>query len=397
MVTQPTPQDADQLAVAETPNSYRWTNCLSEAPSQRTATGAIVIGVLPGEGVGPEVIGCALQVLRAVGESTGLQFEIRQGGVIGRAAEQFCGATLSPEVIAFCQSTFAAGGAILNGPGGGRYVYDLRKRFDLFFKISPLQIVNGVPDASRLKPDALHGLDILVTRETTGGIYQGAWHDRGSSLAGRSAQHDFAYSEVQVRRFVEASARLARSRRGELTLVWKEAGLPSISTLWRRCAEEAAARLDVRLRLVDIDLMAYRLIQEAATFDVIAAPNLMGDVLGDLGAVLLGSRGLSYGGTYGPSGEAVYQTNHGAAHDLAGTDRANPAGQILALAMMLRESFGLGAVAQAIEEAVRWVWHSGWRTADVAATGTRIVGTREMGSLIAERVRQIALGASLAA
>jgi len=357
----------------------------------------MVIGVLPGEGVGPEVIGCALEVLRSVAQTERLRFEVRQGSVIGRAAEQVGGAALSHEVIAFCEAVFAAGGAILNGPGGGRYVYDLRKRFDLFFKISPLQIVNGVADASRLKPDALRGLDILVARETTGGIYQGVWHERGSSAAGRSAEQAFGYSELQVSRFLQASARLARARRGDLTVVWKEAGLPSISALWRRCAEETAARLDVRLRLVDVDLMAYRLIQEPASFDVIAAPNLMGDVLGDLGAVLLGSRGLSFGGTYGPSREAVYQTNHGAAHDLAGTDRANPAGQVLALAMMLRESFALYRAAQAVEEAVRWVWDAGWRTADVVAGGTRVVGTREMGRRIADRVRQTASVTSLAA
>src|SRR5262245_1190235 len=109
MATQPTPQDADRLAVAQTPNRHRWTNCLSEAPSRRAATRAKVIGVLPGEGVGPEVIGCALEVLRSVAESTGLRFEIREGGVIGRAAERVCGAPLSPDVITFCESTFAAG------------------------------------------------------------------------------------------------------------------------------------------------------------------------------------------------------------------------------------------------------------------------------------------------
>jgi 3-isopropylmalate dehydrogenase len=137
--------------------------------------------------------------------------------------------------------------------------------------------------------------------------------------------------------------------------------------------------------MVDCDLMVYRLIQNAAEFDVIAAPNLFGDVLADLGAVLLGSRGLSYSGNFNESGHAVYQTNHGAAYDLAGTDRANPVGQILSIAMMLRESFLQWRMADAIEQAVREVWTQGYRNKDVATAETQIIGTREMGERIARQ------------
>jgi len=122
---------------------------------------------------------------------------------------------------------------------------------------------------------------------------------------------------------------------------------------------------------------------------VIAAPNLFGDVLADLGAVLLGSRGVSFSGNYSPRREAVYQTNHGAAYDIARTDRANPVGQILSLAMMLRESFGLPREAEAIEAAVRWVWRDGWRTEDVATPAARIIGTREMSARIADKAAEI--------
>lgn len=367
----------------------RWTDCLGGLSLRSTQTNRIMVGVLPGEGVGPEVIGCALDVLTSVAEATDVQVEIRQGGQVGGTAQQDCGTALSADVIQFCEQIFACGGAILNGPRGGRYVYDLRKRFDLFFKISPLRIVNGLPDASRLKPEALCGTDILITRENTGGVYQGAWDEQEQSCGNRLAQHYVAYSETQVRRFLQASARLARNRRGELTVVWKEAGMPSISRLWRECAEEAAATYGIRFAMVDIDLMAYRLIQEAPAFDVVAAPNLFGDVLADLGAVLLGSRGLSFSGNFTDGGHAVYQTNHGAAHDLAGKDRANPAGQIFSLAMMLRESFGLWRQADAIEQAVRSVWDEGWRTPDVATSGTSVVGTRELGSLVAHKASQI--------
>ena len=121
---------------------------------------------------------------------------------------------------------------------------------------------------------------------------------------------------------------MARQRRRDLTVIWKEAGIPAISRLWQDCAQEAAETHGVRLRMLDIDFMAYRLITAAQGFDVVAAPNSFGDVLADLGAALLGSRGVSFSGNYSEAGNAAYQTNHGAAYDLAGTDRANPAGQI---------------------------------------------------------------------
>jgi 3-isopropylmalate dehydrogenase len=271
----------------------------------------------------------------------------------------------------------------VNGAVGGRYVYELRRRFDLFFKVSPVRIVNGLVDSSRLKPDALQDVDILIARENTGGAYQGDWSFDVDASGGRQATQTACYSERQVRRFLAAAARLAQQRRGELAIVWKEAGIPAISTLWRQCAEIVAAQHPVRFTLVDCDLITYRLIQNAAEFDVIAAPNLFGDVLADLGAVLLGSRGLSYSGNFNESGHAVYQTNHGAAYDLAGTDRANPVGQILSIAMMLRETFLQWRMADAIEQAVRHVWRQGYRTEDVATLGTQIIGAREMGERIA--------------
>ena len=368
----------------------RWTECLNvHRPSRKSVAGPLLIGVLRGEGIGPEVTRAALEVLDAVTRQTGLAIEICEGGRIGHEAEQIFGTSLPEDVIEFCESVFARGGAILHGAGARRFVYELRKCFDLFFKISPLQVAYGVPEASPLKPDALQSLDILITRENTGGIYQGHWEEQDCPSGGRLALHHFAYTEDQVRRFLQASARLAKGRRRDLTVVWKESGIPTISRLWQRCAEEAAQAHGVRFQMVDVDLMAYQLICTPQTFDVIAAPNLFGDVLADLGSLLLGSRGVSFSGNYNEAGNAAYQTNHGAAYDLAGTDRANPAGQILSLAMMLRESFGLGEEAAAIQEAVRSIWRDGWRTEDVAVPGRRIIGTREMGSRVAERAVQI--------
>ena len=141
--------------------------------------------------------------------------------------------------------------------------------------------------------------------------------------------------------------------------------------------------------MIDFDVMAYRLIQDPYAFDVIAAPNLIGDVLTDLGAALLGSRGLSFSGNYNEGGSAVYQTNHGSALELAGSDRANPFGQIFSLAMMLRESFGLQREAAAIESAVRSVWREGLCTEDLGCLGCRIVGTSEMADRVAHRAAEI--------
>ncbi len=360
----------------------RWTDCLGPALTGRRGTPAnrVGVGAFIGEGIGAEVVGAAVTVLRGVLEASGLELDLRYGGPIGRDGERECGNPLPPEAIDFCRARFAENAAILCGPGGGRFVYDLRREFDLFFKISPLQVANGLADASRLKPEFLDRVDILLVRENSAGLYQGDWGEET-----KGAHQRFGYTEIQVRRFLEAAARLSRIRSGRLTVVWKESGVPAISRLWQRCLDEIAKAEGVTASLVDIDLMAYRLIQDAAEFDVVAAPNLFGDVLGDLGAVLLGSRGISYSGNYAADGRAVYQTNHGAAYDLAGRQVANPAGQIFSAAMMLRESFGLDHEARAIEAAVRSVWSEGWRTEDVAVPGCRLAGTDERADRIAAR------------
>lgn len=349
-------------------------------------TGRFVIGALPGEGIGPEVVAVALQVLAAVSEG-GARFDVTTGGAIGRDAEVLSGCVLTGEVEDFCAGTFAAGGAILAGPGGGRFVYDLRRRFDLYCKISPLQPIGPLRDAGRLKAEAVEGADILIVRENAGGEYLGSW-GKTRDHRGRVTHHSFEYDETGVRRLLDAAARLAVSRSGRLAVVIKEGGLPATSALWRDLAEEAAARASVALRVLDIDLVAYLLVQEPRSFDVIAASNLFGDVLADLGAVLLGSRGVSFSGNYSEGGASVYQTNHGSARDLAGQDRANPVGQILSLAMLLRESFGLHREAAWIEEGVAEVLRHGFRTFDVAAPGATVVGTAELGQRIASAVER---------
>jgi 3-isopropylmalate dehydrogenase len=363
----------------------RWSDAVCRVRNGRPGAARGLIGVLPGEGVGPDVVGAALEVLEAVRSAGGADFEIRSGGAlpIGRDAELLTGRALSEQVAAFCEGVFAEGGAVLCGPGGGRFVYDLRRRFDLFCKISPLKPFGCLLEAGRLKSRCVEGVDILIVRENVGGVYQGEWRETADAQEGRVCEHAFRYTETQVRRLLGAAASLAAGRRGQLAVVVKDGGVPSVSALWRDIGREAASRAGVSATFVDIDLAAYRLVSDPLAFDVLAAPNLFGDVLADVGAVLLASRGMSFSGNFAESGAAVYQTNHGSALDLAGQDRANPVGQIASAAMMLRESFGLAREAACIEAAVEEVLRLGFRSFDVAEPGATVVGTAELGRRIA--------------
>jgi 3-isopropylmalate dehydrogenase len=206
---------------------------------------------------------------------------------------------------------------------------------------------------------------MLIARENLEGAYQGHSSTSAAEDGGSLLEHRFSSAEAVVRRFLAAAARLAVSRQGELTVVVKQAGMPQLADLWRGVGIEVCRGEDVEVSFVDVDLMAYRLIACPQAFDVIAAPNLFGDVLGDLAAVLLGSRGLSFGASYDVRGAGVYQTNHGAAYDIAGSGCANPVGQIFTLAAMLRESLALGREAQALEEGIRRTLMDGGATPDL--------------------------------
>jgi 3-isopropylmalate dehydrogenase len=328
----------------------------------------------------------ALLVLSAL-ESTGQNcFEVGFGGPIGRESESQCGKPLSEEVVKFCREVFSQRGAILCGPAGGRFVYDLRKHFDLFCKISPLKVADELIHAAHIKPSYLRNVDILLIRENVSGIYQGHWKEMATQSEGRRAEQTFFYTEMEVRRILEVAARIAGCRKGRMTLTIKDAGMPTISKLWQDCAMETASKFGVKLSLFNVDYMAYQLVQNPQDFDVIVASNLFGDVLADLGGVLLGSRGLTYSGNFSSNGAAVYQTNHGACYDLVGKNQANPVGQIFSLAMLLRESFGLIQEACLIENAIADVWHQGWRTVDLEEEGCHVVGTKEIGDLIADNL-----------
>jgi len=347
--------------------------------------GKRLIGVLEGAGIGPQIVSATLQVLKSVEQVMDLRFDVRHGGLIGEEAVASCGKWLPEDTMDFCADVFQVGGAILNGPGGGRYVYDLRRRFDLFCKFVPVQPAPELARAGRMLPQFLKNVDMLIVRDNTGGVYQGQWGDRATNK-GRSAEHSFAYSEEEVHRLVEVAARAAADRRGRLHIIVKEGGVPTVTALWRDVGSAVARRYGIAAAFMNVDRAAYELIQNPAHFDVIATPNLFGDILADITGVLVSSRGVTFSGNFDAHGHGVYQTNHGCAHDLADTDIANPTGQILSLAMLLRESFGLDQAAALIEKSLAEVWRAGWRTADLAEPGCRILGTKTMAEKVTEQV-----------
>jgi 3-isopropylmalate dehydrogenase len=360
------------------------------APRNRAqaTSGEGVIGVFMGEGVGPEVVTVALDTLDVLAKAGGRHFEVRMGGLIGTEARRRHGCGLPDEAAGFCASVFSDGGALLCGAGGGRFVYELRAKFDLFCKFTPLQPCVALRDVGAVRPERLEGVDIVAVRENVGGLYFGQW-ERGKDEAGQAiATQRFGYRHDQVERILAVAGKLAAARCGRLCVVLKPEGVPAISALWQECLEALRPEIALdEMSILEIDNAVYQLVADPRRFDVIVAPNMFGDVLADCGALLLGSRGMSHSGNFGADGRAVFQTGHGAARDLAGRDSANPIGQLLSLAMMLEESFDWPEGARALRDAITRTLEAGYRTADIAAPGSRMVGTRELGARIRDALQ----------
>jgi 3-isopropylmalate dehydrogenase len=348
-----------------------------------------LIGVLEGTGIGPAVIAATLQVLKSVEEICELKFEVQFGGLIGEDAVKEHGQWLPDDTRQFCADIFQKDGAILSGPGGGRYVYDLRRYFDLFCKFVPVRPPREIAQAGRISPQHLKGVDMLIIRDNIGGVYQGQWSE-SMTENGRVVEHSFSYREQDVRRLIEVAARAAAHRKGSFLVIVKDGGVPGMTALWRDVGNAVADDHGLEANFMNVDYAAYELIQNPTRFDVVVAPNLFGDIIADVCGVLVSTRGVTFSGNFDPQGHGVYQTNHGCAHDLAGADVANPCGQILSLAMLLRESFALDAAATLVEESVAAAWRDGWRTADVVEPGCQLVGTRVMGEKVVEKILRFA-------
>lgn len=359
------------------------------------------VAVLPGDGVGPEVVAAALKVLDAVGKAFGHRFVYKEG-LVGGAAIDAYGVALTDETLEMCRSCDAV---LLGAVGGPKWddplakvrpedgLLALRKGLGLFANLRPVKVLPMLVDATTLKPEVVKGVDLIFVRELTGGLYFGQPKKQWRTAEGRQAVDTMAYSEYEIERIVRVGFEIALTRRKKLTSVDK-ANVLETSRLWRQVAAEVSKDYpDVELEHMLVDACAMRLIQRPAQFDVLVTENTFGDILTDEASMLAGSMGMlpsaSLAGVpKGGSSRAfgLYEPIHGSAPARAGQDMANPIATILSAAMMLRYSLGLAAEAEAVERAVVSVLEDGYRTYDIMSEGKIKLGTKDMGNLIADRV-----------
>ena len=350
---------------------------------------------LPGDGIGPEVIAPALGVLRRVSEIADFDAEIEEG-LLGGAAYEATGRPLSDETLARARSA----DAVLMGSIGGpqwdtldrdlrpeRGLLGLRSELGLFANLRPAVLYPQLADASTLRPDVVAGLDILIVRELTGGIYFGA--PRGiETLPGgeRRGVNTLVYTESEIERICRAAFEAARRRSGRVCSVDK-ANVLEVSELWREVAERVGEEYeDVELGHMYVDNAAMQLVRDPKQFDVIVTTNMFGDILSDLASMLTGSIGMLPSASLDAGGKGLYEPCHGSAPDIAGCDAANPLATILSAAMMLRHTLDRPDLADRVEHAVSRVLDRGLRTRDIASPGTREVGTLEMGRAVIEEL-----------
>jgi 3-isopropylmalate dehydrogenase len=346
------------------------------------------IGILYGEGVGREVIDATVKILNAVLDVTGKKIEIDIGGLIGNDSIKTTGQPLTKDVIHFVNNIFEQGGSILCGPGGARFVYELRSHFGLYYKLSPIQPIAALNDARILRNNSLASVDIMMVRENIGGAYFGKSVNGKSKEGVRFSELTFGYSEIEVNNVLRIAERLALKRKKKITLVLKKDAIQDITNLWLDCIESIKRNNEhIDWQFLDVDHACYQLIASPHEFDVIVSPNMLGDIMADLGATILGSRGMSYSGNFSESGHAVFQTGHGAAYDIAGKDIANPIGQIFSMVMLLESKFNWLEEASIIRQATQNVLAESYRTKDIASESSRVIGTKAMGDIIAETIK----------
>lgn len=349
--------------------------------------------LLPGDGIGPEIIAQAEQVLRRIGGVFGHDFQF-QSHLIGGIAIDTCGEPLPQETVDACRSSDAI---LLGAVGGPKWddpsaktrpeagLLKIRKELGLFANLRPIKLFDELVDASPLKREIIEGTDVLFFRELTGGIYFGASGRTGSGDS-ESAHQSMVYSVPEVQRIVRLAAKAAQQRRNRLTSVDK-ANVLEPSRLWRSVAAQVMRDEfpDVQYDVVLVDSMAMHLINRPRDFDVVVTGNMFGDILTDEASMLPGSLGLLPSASLGEGGPGLYEPIHGSAPDIAGQGIANPLATILASAMMLRHSLGLAKEADAIESAVASVLADGLRTLDLARDGDSI-GTDAMGTAVVDRI-----------
>ncbi|MFO1317033.1 MAG: 3-isopropylmalate dehydrogenase [Burkholderiales bacterium] len=353
------------------------------------------IAILPGDGIGPEIVGQAQRVLDVL-RGEGLPIET-ESAPMGGAGYDAAGDPLPPATLALAQ---AADAILLGAVGGPRYdtlpramkpeqgLLRIRKALGLFANLRPALLYPELAAASTLKPEVVAGLDLMIIRELTGDIYFGQPRGRRKSAAGDDEGFDtMHYSVAEVRRIARVGFETAR-RRGRRLCSVDKANVLDTSILWRETVTALAPEYpDVALSHMYVDNAAMQLVRNPKQFDVIVTGNMFGDILSDEASMLAGSIGMLPSASLDARQKGLYEPIHGSAPDIAGQDRANPLATILSLAMMFRYTFGRADVADRIEGAVRRVLAQGRRTGDIALPGERAIGTRAMGDAVVAALR----------
>jgi 3-isopropylmalate dehydrogenase len=343
------------------------------------------ITLLPGDGIGPEIVDATRQVLETVARKYGHSFTFSTH-LIGGIAIDETGVPLPDDTIVGCRSADAV---LLGAVGGPKWddptatvrpeqgLLGMRKALKLFANVRPVKLYRGLEAASPLKAERLRGVDLVFIRELTGGIYFGQPKGKEVRNGLRTGFDTMVYDENEIRRIVELAFDVARKRSKRVTSIDKANVLQTMQ-VWREVATEVGkANPDVQLEHQLVDSAAMRLVTDPSSFDVIVSGNMFGDILSDEGAVLTGSLGLLPSASLGEGKLGVYEPIHGSAPDIAGKGVANPLGTILSAAMLLRHSLDLDAEAQAVENAVQKVLDNGLRTADLSG-GPNSLSTTQM-------------------
>ena len=372
---------------------------------------------LPGDGIGPEIIAEGKKVLRAVGERAGVTFACEDALIGGsaidatrEAAEADPSVTVTALPAATLDAARASDAVLLASVGGPKWdttdsnaprpeqgLLAIRKELGLYTNLRPVQIFKPLAGASTLKPEVIDGVDLVIVRELTGGLYFGERHryfdEAGAGANGAPGQRavdTLEYREYEVERIARQAFEAARRRRGHVTSVDK-ANVLDTSRMWREVVHRVhdADYPDVTLDDMLVDNTAMQLINRPGFFDVVVTENMFGDILSDEAAQITGSLGMLASASLG-DGAALYEPSHGSAPDIAGKGIANPLAQIMSVEMMLRHSFDMGEAADSIHSAIERALEEGWRTADIADEATpadHVIGTSAMGDQVVSHLQ----------
>jgi len=355
------------------------------------------IAVLPGDGIGAEITEEAVKLLEEVANQFGHSFQFRWADIGGSAIDK-TGNPLPDETLEICRQSDAV---LLGAVGGPKWdhlpgdqrpeagLLKIRKSLGLYANLRHVSVFPALADASPLKRELIEGIDIMIVRELTGGIYFGQPRGRKATEEGLAVVDTLYYTEAEIERILRKAFEIAQVRRKHLVSVDKANVLDS-SRLWREVAERVAKDYpDVTLEHMLVDNAAMQLIRKPAQFDTIVTENMFGDILSDEASMLGGSLGMLPSASLSEKGPSLYEPVHGSAPDIAGKNIANPLATFLSVAMMLKYSFDLHTESKAVEQAIHKVLADGYRTADIAGDAPNYLSTTEMSAKVREYLKQV--------